>query len=542
MSKNPADLLDWVHRFRNYGKRETHLTVCQWKKQGDVHIAIYCALIPDALIEESLSQVGWDIWAGDGGPTPSVGPTGYGYTSNGLAPIEPLVFKRDFYGIYPDYVEVSEEFRLYFNLYHSRAEQKFIWIDQGGVKHDAVIYTTFEKDDYLSVKISRKLLDEYCLVKNVHLAIFFQIDRELEPNFEKPSTSLKDTQYYKENLLHAKQFYWQVSCDKWRSRLMGKRLFPGRDRTDRRPWLFYNDSQEFEEFIIGIDDNGQEKKTTCNPQIIQQNGLGFYQRVYFRKEVLTKYYDNPDRYEVQDGILFDGNLWSLRMDNDHPDHVSVFLGDLGRSLGHSEQLHWRIHNFWPSNPGLSTTAYRRTVLGEFANPNSLEHRFKAQFVRFNEDYLASQGHELFPLLHENDKYILRGLTVPFTDAPSDFDKQILLLCKLLVDSLSENEIDRRIRDSSDTTKASTKLKGEGKTIQKLEELLTLLDAPNSREHLEILRDIQSCRSAFAAHRKAGHYKKIVKKLNIDELGTKTVFEQLLQRSIDLLVYLRENIC
>ena len=34
---------------------------------------------------------------------------------------EPLIFVRDFHGSHPDYLEVAEEFRHYFNLFEGKA-------------------------------------------------------------------------------------------------------------------------------------------------------------------------------------------------------------------------------------------------------------------------------------------------------------------------------------------------------------------------------------------------------------------------------------
>ena len=47
--------------------------------------------------------------------------------------------------------------------------------------------------------------------------------------------------------------------------------------------------------------------------------------VCFRKEVLNDYYAQPEKYTVSDGYLTGGSLWSLYIDNNHPEAVMVFL-------------------------------------------------------------------------------------------------------------------------------------------------------------------------------------------------------------------------
>lgn len=542
MSKRPHNLVDWVHRLKNYGAGQTHLRVCEWRKQGDVDIALYCGFIPDELVEKSLERVTWDLLVGDGGPTIWTSQSEHGYEPNSSAPYQPLIHVRTFHGIRPNYIEISEEFRLFFDLYHFPSEQKLIRIDNGGNEHDAVIYTTHEKDGHLSADISRKLLDEFCLVKNVHLAIFFEIGRDLESTFEELGVYPKDKKDYNEDLFRAEQFYFQFAGSKRCARLIGKRLFPGRARTDKGPWELYDETEEFEEFIVGVDDQGKHIKVSCKPQDIRQDASLFYAPVYFRKEVLSKYYNHPERYEVQDGWLSCGSLWGLRMDNDHQDHISVLLGDLGTSLEHSEQLYWRSHNFWPTNPGLSTSAFRRGVLGEFTSPDSVQHRFKEQFAQFNRAYTSSQVQDFFLPLGDGDEYILTALSVPIIPSQAEFDKQVLLLCKLLVDSLSEKEIERRIQALPDIEEGLPRPAGEGKTIQNLENLLTLTGAPEPRESLEVFRELQALRSSSAAHRKAKHYQNVAEKLEIKEKGTILTFKEILQGCIALLEYLERNLC
>ncbi|MHB8659781.1 MAG: site-specific integrase [Solirubrobacteraceae bacterium] len=50
--------------------------------------------------------------------------------------------------------------------------------------------------------------------------------------------------------------------------------------------------------------------------------------VFFRKDAVRKYYGD-DFYKIEDGYLRCAGIWGLRLDNDLPDHVMVYLGDLG---------------------------------------------------------------------------------------------------------------------------------------------------------------------------------------------------------------------
>ena len=127
--------------------------------------------------------------------------------------------------------------------------------------------------------------------------------------------------------------------------------------------MFGREDERYVEFIIGVDNEGKDITHTSDEEKLS-NYFGknpgaphFLTSVLFRKEVLTKYYSQPEKYSVEDGYLQCGGLWGLRMDNNHPKHVMVFLGDLGH-LAYNEQLHWKSFNLRTTGK-ISRTAWKR---------------------------------------------------------------------------------------------------------------------------------------------------------------------------------------
>src|SRR5262249_36512628 len=81
--------------------------------------------------------------------------------------------------------------------------------------------------------------------------------------------------------------------------------------------------------------------------------------VFFRREVLSKYLANPERYTVEDDYLRASTQWAIQIDKKHKEYVIVFLGDLGRDLPYKEQLHWKSFNVEPAR-GVSEVHFRRS--------------------------------------------------------------------------------------------------------------------------------------------------------------------------------------
>ena len=75
---------------------------------------INSALISADQIDQVFSDPGWNLLVDAG------------------MPIKRLVLKRNFHEMRDGYKEISEEFRLFHNLYHDRKTDKYIKIDESG--------------------------------------------------------------------------------------------------------------------------------------------------------------------------------------------------------------------------------------------------------------------------------------------------------------------------------------------------------------------------------------------------------------------------
>ncbi|MCW3046959.1 MAG: hypothetical protein JWO74_1243 [Solirubrobacterales bacterium] len=98
-------------------------------------------------------------------------------------------------------------------------------------------------------------------------------------------------------------------------RLFGKRLLPPPplEASGIPP---FKPEKEYEQFVIGTD-TGEEVRVTSDPaELANYFGANpgnphYLTPVYFRREVLNKYYADPDRYTVEDGYVRCAGLWGL---------------------------------------------------------------------------------------------------------------------------------------------------------------------------------------------------------------------------------------
>ncbi len=222
-----------------------------------------------------------------------------------------------------------------------------------------------------------------------------------------------------------------------------------------------------------------------------------------------------------DGGVNCKGFWSLPVDNNHPEYVMVFMGDLSK-LSNNEQLHWKHHNIFAKS--ISRTAYERSIEGKFSDPEAPDLYFKYRFEEFHHQWFSKFKWYLFKPLTEKDQHHYNSLHIPATNEQKEFDEQVLSIVKIFIDSLNEEELE----------KGPTTEKNDPKGIDKLEAFLFSKGCLEPKM-IEFLRNLQKLRSTSVAHRKSSSkksdYQKVKAYFKIDEKELKDVFTDILVKCI-----------
>ena len=517
-----------------YMKRDlksTEMIPVYWNKK---EFGIYCALIPSIQVERVLSKSSWDLQFYEGAPcVVSVGPFQYLRYGNDNG-IEPLIINRDFnesqtnYGKIARYSEISEEFRLFHNLYHDSEKDEYIKIDDEGNEHLVAVV----EPDCIQIKLLE--IRQFLAVKRMHLSIQFSFQGDLRYSPEEIGISEDkmvgedETKPIRKATADGDICWWH-----WQSRgyndirmLEGKRfieplpesqsVFPG-----------FAEEPKYVEFIINVDENGEEIAHTSDaPHRLDP--------VHFRKQVLDKYYNKSSMYSVKDSRV-SCPWWAVRIDNHHEDKVIVLLRDIS-SLPYMEQQHWRTYNI-PPDGSLSETYLERYLKGSFtATSDRPEHLFKHRYAHLQKESEKYLGWQLLLPLKPRDEQRLKGLRVPSTNEQSDFDALVLNLAIILIDSMNQKELKKLIsleQEQNLTPDQKESLKG---TIDCLEIALNSCGVEDAADHIAFLRKLQSLRSTGSAHRKGSNYQKIAEYFGIESQSLQEVFAGILSKALEVLDY------
>lgn len=515
----------------NFGK-EIWIQVSGHCELNSADARLWAAFVPLEKVNKIFCDIGWDSHTGTQSPgfVQIDSETIYERISTDST-CENIVHYREFYGIKPDYVEIVEEFRLLNNLYHDVNNNIYFAISENG---ECIEVAKIENQTSAFIKL--EYLMRYASARQMALVLFFDIRTNipgslLDNKLPEFSDEHKDNNlFYKiwgsESQMRKKYVY---------SVLMGKRIIYPKPIEKCGYWPFEKE-RKYEDFIIGVDEQGEPIKFSCNPDKLS-NYFGanpgaphYLTPVFFKKEVLQRYLSHPNEYSVEDGYLSCQSLWGMAIDNHHMNCVSVYLGDLGRDLPPQEQHHWLLHNIVPPEE-LSQVAFKRDFLCIAADSDISDLKFKANFNHFKNNWKEKFGWDLFLPLSENDKYNEKLLHIPLTTSQEEFDHQVLSLVKTIIDSLNEKEISIQIKNKGNLKNGS---------ISKLEQWLIELGISGFEPHIKFLRNLQELRSTGTGHRKGKEYEKSKKRFNLSNDNFNIVFDDILNKADSFLSFLSQT--
>jgi hypothetical protein len=443
-------------------------------KDFDDSSAIYCCLISNNKVEKYSKKYSWPLTMGYEGK-----PSLYGdntYKTNDEKGLEPFLFYKTF--SLPEtsikYIDVAEEFILYFRLYekgNDKQNRTFYYVSDYGELEEVL---TIEPK---LIKVKIKYLKEYITIRDMNFVVCYDFMRLLKKTPSEWDIKHKDELIKKNDSIYSHLI--RCVSDKTQSWIMGKVFIKPNEIKKSH---FDLGKSKNESFIIGVDDEGELIYENC-----EETDGNHFKVTYFKKEVLSKYYNEPNKYEV-DGFSVSSKFFRLKIDNNVDEYIPVFLTNL-RILPETEQFHWKQYNI-PTKEGMniSRTYYRTMIEGQWAEqPETLDLFFKSKYESFNKKWETKFGWKLYKPLSSKDEYLLIALHKITSNNVKAFCEQTLTIVKLTVDRLNEKELAKGLE---------LDLRDRG--IAKFEKFLKSkgMEIPDM---FEFLRNLQNLRSGLIAH-------------------------------------------
>ncbi len=509
MEQNYFYLNDKIEEIKNnFIQRNGWIKVYENINDEDDSSGIYCCLISNNKVNSYNQNYDWPIQIGSEGKPSVFGDNSYQtYANEG---VEPFLFSKYFSLVDKSvsYIDIAEEFILYFKLYETGNDKQnriFYYVDDYGELDEVIII----KPNSINVKL--KYLKEYISIREMHFIIcfdFMRLIKKIPKDWETKGGEniIKEQNYIFSHLIRG-------VFDKIQSWILGKVFI---EPSNEKRTHFDLDNYKYESFIIGYDGNGELEYENCAAHNIH------FTVTYFRKEVLDKYYNNPELYEV-DSFAVNCKFFRLKIDNNQRDYVPVFLRDL-RILSHKEQLHWKQYNIAPKDGmNISATYYRTMIEGRWAErPEAVDLFFKTKYEEFNKKWKDKYGWNFYKPLSTKDKYLYTSLHSITSNNIKSFCEQTLTVVKLTIDRINEKEITKGLQ-------LENNLKGIGKLEKFIES--NNIHIP---EMFQFLRNLQNLRSGLIAHSFSESNKdcqNAIKYFNLEEANYSEIFDDILVKSI-----------
>lgn len=465
-----------------------------WHDSGQRNGARFAAFSTRSYRARASQSAGWDISVGSGFPGFSQhhenGDWVTTYHRNVDGPsVEPLVLVQRMHGVVPDSYLISEEFRLLMQLWEEKATGNFYSLGNDGSKDLAIRFTGQR------IEVRTPLLRRYQAARQLDLLLFSDTRMFIDSNEDPEAFKDLNEEDHVENDSVIFMGIGALTAGRRKifSRLLVKRILPPPPQAKCGIWPWESDDEEYPQFIIDEDQDGQTIKFTCEEEKLA-NYFGenseaphYLTPVFFKPEVLRRYYDDPGLYSITDGRLSCGNLWSVQIDNGNPAAVAVFLGDIGRDIPSSHRDHWRAYNIPPVSK-MSESTFRRSFLAQSVETENPEHLFKNAYLAIQRVWVERWGWGLYREAKGSDADLIQRVRIPLNDTDTEFEAQLLNLAKLLIDLLNESAV----------TALLSPVKGE-KGISKLERFLEANNYEHTERDVSLLRRIQGLRSRIAAH-------------------------------------------
>lgn len=447
---------------------------------------------------------------------------------------EPLVLERDFYGVKDKYLEVSEEFRVFHNLYQDKDRGEFIKISDNGEEY--VVAKDFQGK---SLSIRCRELKEFLTIKQMALGVSFAHDKKTstpiaDMGITSGATQILSSEDHIVYVIISQQLNdWRTGEKHWNSRFIGKKIFfPYDDPAKSNFGDFKKIRDKFEKFIVKTDENDEEISSTCDPNKLHKFAeIGFLTPISFKREVLDKYRNDP-KYELSAGHVRCGGLWYLPIDTGNLDKVCVFLGDLGEKLPYSEQKYWRNHNI-TSEYGMSEWFFKWQHLNIVDESPSPEFYFISRYKEVAKKWEELLGWKIFIELSKEDMKALHGITL--SNNQQGFDSMILTLTKCLCDAIN--------KDVPEMSKYITSKERKSGRLGSITVLDRYLASKNIHQRHFIntwLKNIQDVRSKGVAHPKNDEYPEVIAKFKLGSENIKEISANILAAASAVLDRLEES--
>jgi hypothetical protein len=414
---------------------------------------------------------------------------------NSLASGEKLIFRREFTGVAsgPAPIELSQKLVHSLGLYWLEERNSYcrldsrgdiedvirvIWLKESGQRRIGVVVTILTKD-----------LVTYMALTETSLVLNFDFTRTDPESFHgwNPDTQRRSN--------YAADLFYDMGQSTSASYVHGCMILrPSLTVQDLiQEWIDEDDPRNRQYATFKIQDwkNKCLVETSCAPGFLsnyfESSDKPFeISPVFFRPEVLARFKNDPEKYDLQDRTIHCRNAWYLNTyDINEVGQVHTYIGYLAK-LPYEEQCYWQSFNEWPKAP-ISKRAFENDIQGAWASEYDPLQSLKAKITRLDRMSV--------PWWNPRGTELSDAARYPATDSISEWGDEILALDQLIVEGFLHKPLQKLAED------AGRAIDKQWRSLRLLQDYLEAHGAStdDARETLRPLSTLHGLRSILKGH-------------------------------------------
>jgi len=408
---------------------------------------------------------------------------------------EKLIYRRSFNGVAkgPPPIELSQKLVHSLGLYWVEERNAYCRLDDRGDIEDVIrviwLKGPLSEPEAAVVTILIKDLATYMALADMVLVLKFDFTRFQPKNFggwnqerQSAKKSAPDLSY---NVGRSANASYANGIMILRPNVTVEQLV--------QAWKDEDDESKKQYVTFKIIDwkNQRQIETSCGPghlsNYFEKSDKPFeISPAFFRSEVLTRFKNDPEKYDLEDRSIGCRNAWYLKTyDINEAGQVHTYIGYLAK-LPYEEQVYWQSFNEWPKAP-ISKRAFENDFEGKWSSEYDPLQMLKYKIRQLDESppaWWKIRGDEL-----------IGAARYPATDSVSEWGDEILALDQLLVEGFLTKSLQKLATDIGRT------INKQWQSVRLLQDYLEAQgrDPEEARAVMEPLARLHRLRSILKGH-------------------------------------------
>lgn len=387
----------------------------------------------------------------------------------------PIFLERAIFNHTDDSIELNQKISHRLDIVELD-KNHFYKLNERGDKEEVA---SINNNDIKLCQLNYEELNKYLCISNSLLIRFFNVDVFKEISFKNRNKS----SHTLSNIRYNEDICYDDDNNVISKEIRGFQIF--------NSVHIKNKEKNYEEFLAWDLETNNLVNHTCNPKelknyFVKSDNIYETSPVFFNTEVLNKYQNDSEKYEIQNRHIYCKGIWSLRYSmSENKKQVIVYIGDLSH-LPEYEQKYWKAFNEEPKSK-ISEHIIKTDFLGEWDDVIDPLISLKECLSKFPPFYIKDVEYKLWDEKNKDNIRSLSNLQYIKHETKENWEKGIRNLHQIIIEGFNEKNINKLAKELDCFDK-------DLRSLKQLKECITILyDSQKAKNIIKPLIELNTQR-------------------------------------------------